>query len=215
VKKLFIPLLVALLVTVFPSPIKVSADHGAGSLCTDGTIILDDNTTCSDQGKTATSAAVQAACHDAGSSTADAGERAGARFACIQNQTTDADQPENPVVPGSSSGNACTLGQNNFFGVPPWHRYLDGQLDADGSCSVKINQLTDIWKIVLAVLQILLRVAAYVATGFMIYAGFRYMTSNGNPEKTKQALGSIRLAAIGLIITIASSLIVSFIAGRF
>jgi hypothetical protein len=45
----------------------------------------------------------------------------------------------------------------------------------------------------------------------MIYAGVLYMTSAGNPEGTKKAVGIIRNSVIGLIIILASYAITTFV----
>lgn len=122
-----------------------------------------------------------------------------------------------PAYAGHTEGHPETRCDKdfNFFSVPPWHKYLEKDLNSDGQCDVVVNNINDVWKIALAVLEALGRVAAYVAVGFIIFAGFVYSSSQGNPEKTAKALGTIRLALIGLIVSISASMIVSFIAGRF
>jgi TRAP-type C4-dicarboxylate transport system permease small subunit len=68
---------------------------------------------------------------------------------------------------------------------------------------------------VAAVIEILLRVAALIAVGIVIYAGIQYTTSQGNPEQTSRALNTIIYAAIGLALCILSAVIVTFIARSF
>jgi type IV secretory pathway VirB2 component (pilin) len=75
--------------------------------------------------------------------------------------------------------------------------------------------LTDIWLIVAAITEILLRLAALIAVIMVIVGGVSYITSQGDPNKTKQALNTIINSLIGLVISVAAATIVTFIAGRF
>ena len=66
---------------------------------------------------------------------------------------------------------------------PNWYGYLQ----CTGTPpSPELNSLTDIWLIIAAVIEILLRVAALVAVGMIIYAGIQYSTSRGNPQETSK-----------------------------
>ncbi len=121
-----------------------------------------------------------------------------------------------------------------FFALPTWYKFLDGHLvvtDANNMpvpdpanppegaqgpfinrCVPKINDIGDTWLIVAAVVDILLRVAAFAAIIFIIIAGVRYITSKGEPDKTARALQSIIQATIGLTIAIAATAMVTFVA---
>lgn len=107
-----------------------------------------------------------------------------------------------------------TEGQNSFFGLTPWYQYLPGQRDSFGNCVAKFNGINDFWLIGLAIVDSLLKVVALVAIGFVIYGGFLYMTSAGEPDKTRQAKDSILNALIGMAIAIVASAVVSFIGNR-
>jgi len=65
--------------------------------------------------------------------------------------------------------------------------------------------------IVLAVAEDLIRVAALVAVGYIMYGGIQYMTSGGSPDATKKAQNTIINSLIGLVIAILATSIVSFI----
>lgn len=108
----------------------------------------------------------------------------------------------------------CSLDGGGFLGFPHWYKYLKGVEDASG-CSPAITNINDVWLIVAAVIEILLRIGAIVAVAMVIAGGVQYITSEGSPDKTKRALNTILMAVIGLAITIASAAIVSFVAGRF
>lgn len=99
----------------------------------------------------------------------------------------------------------------NFFGFPTWYKYLEG---AD-VCEPKLTGINDIWLIALAIAELLLRLAMVVAVVYVLIGGFKYITSRGNPDKTSQAKNTITDALAGLIIAIAATAVVSFIAGRF
>jgi len=106
---------------------------------------------------------------------------------------------------------ACKGG--SFLAFPPWYKYLDSET-IDGVCTPRIHGINDIWLIVAAVIEILIRVAALAAIGFIIYAGFEYMTSQGQPDKTHHARSMLVNAIVGLVIAILSAAIVNFVAGK-
>jgi len=119
---------------------------------------------------------------------------------------------------------AAGCASNTFFGIPTWYHYL---VDA-GRMVTKVDAATgvttcdlagdfqwqnggDIVLILLGILDILLRVAGMVAVGFIIYGGIQYITSEGQPDKTKDAMQTIINALVGLVIAIVATAFVSFI----
>jgi len=107
---------------------------------------------------------------------------------------------------------AASCKGGGFLGFPPWYEYLPS-INSNGLCSPQIQKLTDVWLIVAAIIEILLRVAALVAVGFVIYGGFSYMTSQGDPSQTAKAKGTIINALVGLVIAVMAAAVISFIAG--
>jgi hypothetical protein len=106
---------------------------------------------------------------------------------------------------------AC--GGGSFLSFPHWYTYLGSQT-VNGICSPQIKSLNDIWLIVAAIIEILLRVAALIAVLFVILGGFSYITSQGEPSKTAQARDTIVSALGGLAISVVAAALVGFIAGR-
>jgi ABC-type Fe3+ transport system permease subunit len=103
---------------------------------------------------------------------------------------------------------------SNFLFFPHWYKYLDGTTDpATHACSPAINSLSDVWLIVAAIIEILLRVAGIMAVAFVIYGGFQYATSEAEPDKLTRARHTLIHALVGLILAILSASIVNFIAG--
>ena len=102
-----------------------------------------------------------------------------------------------------------------FLGFPTWYSYLDGVYDAQGACIPKINGLADIWLILAAVIEMLLRVAALAALVFVIYGGVKFITSQGESEKTAAARQTVLNALGGLVLAVSAAAVVSFVAGRF
>lgn len=102
----------------------------------------------------------------------------------------------------------------NFLNFPTWFKYLPSTTDPNTHvCSPRISSLSDIWLIVAAILEILLRVAAIAAVIFIIYGGVTYVLSQGEPEKTTRAKMTIINALGGLVVAVMATVIVSFIAG--
>ncbi len=110
-------------------------------------------------------------------------------------------------------GVACKS-SGNFLGFPTWYKYLDS-VQTNQGCSPSLTSLSSVWLIVMAIIEILLRVAAIVAVGVIIYAGIGYITSQGEPEKTAKSKNMLINALVGLAIAVSATAIVSFLAGRF
>ncbi len=121
----------------------------------------------------------------------------------------------------AAAGDACNpaAGARSFFGLPPWYKYLDGKQDTFGRCVPDFDwsnwsNANDLWSIALVAVEIMLRIGALVAIGYIIFAGFQYMTSSGEPDKTKNAKSTIINALVGLAIAILATSLVSFIGNQ-
>ncbi|MDL2363275.1 MAG: hypothetical protein QFB86_02765, partial [Patescibacteria group bacterium] len=89
----------------------------------------------------------------------------------------------------------------SFLGFPHWYKYLDGKV-VNGLCGPQLHGLNDVWLIVAAIIEIMLKLSAIVAVGFVIYGGISYIVSQGESEKTARARGTIVNALLGLAIAI-------------
>ncbi|MET0779275.1 MAG: pilin [Candidatus Saccharimonadales bacterium] len=115
---------------------------------------------------------------------------------------------------------AAPCAGGSFLGFPKWYKYVDGRTVAEGvpgagSCAPQVTHLSDIWLIVAAFVEILLRIGGLLAVVFVIYGGVQYITSQGEPNKTNQARQTVINALIGLTISIGATTLLTFFAGRF
>lgn len=118
---------------------------------------------------------------------------------------------------------ACSSG-STFFGIPTWYKYLEvkevvvrGIRTCEIQSSIFKNDTLDLNILLLigfGILDILLRVGALVAVGFIMYAGVQYVSAQGEPDKAKKALGTIINALVGLGITIVAAAAVAFVGNR-
>jgi len=124
----------------------------------------------------------------------------------------------------TSAGAACTPSSGDFLGFPKWWAYLSGQEvatdPAAGSstsyyCAPQITKLSDIWLIVAAGIEVMLRVAALVAIAYVLIGGIEYIRSQGEPGKTAEARQTIINALAGLVIAVGAATIVTYVAGQF
>jgi hypothetical protein len=106
-----------------------------------------------------------------------------------------------------TAGAAC---QQRILTFPVWYNGLDMNQD---DCTVKNFKLNDFWVIVLNGIEILLQAVAYVSVGFIVWGGFKYIKSQGDPGKISEAKMAIINAIIGLVIALGSVAIVAFIQG--
>ena len=77
-----------------------------------------------------------------------------------------------------------------------------------GLPQVSIGDDTSVFR---TVLQILFSVMGAVAVFIITLAGFKYVTSGGNPENVAKAKGTIIYAAVGLVVSLIAFSIVTFV----
>jgi hypothetical protein len=109
-----------------------------------------------------------------------------------------------------------------FLNLPTWYKYLlqepwitmqdDQGRPIPPTCNIDFAFTPrHIGGILLAVFEILLRLAGIVAVVFVIWGGIRMQTSLGNPEQLAGARTTLINALIGLVIVISATVVVNFI----
>lgn len=141
-------------------------------------------------------------------------------------------------ISGGPNPPSVTCKKQDFFGLEPWYEYmnnefaytnstLQGTTEGREACSVKCFNIfiqtvandcgqtaSDIPAVLLAIIDDLLRIAAMVAIGYVIYGSFQYISSQGNSEVTSQAQTTIINALIGVAIALIAVTAVSFIGDK-
>lgn len=99
---------------------------------------------------------------------------------------------------------------NSFFGLTPWYKYLE----FDSSCNLIPLSETEgvIYLILLAIAELMLNIAGFLAVVFVLYGGFKFITSQGEPQNIANSRKVILNALIGLVIALLASQFVKFIA---
>lgn len=119
---------------------------------------------------------------------------------------------------GHSSANAgnnigeCTE-ESNILTFPNWYRGL--QCEEGGEGGVVFDDLDNIWVVTANVLDIVVQLAGVVSVFAIVFGGFRYITSQGEPEKLQTAKKTLTYAIGGLVVAILASSIIGFVAGQF
>lgn len=125
-----------------------------------------------------------------------------------------------PTRVNAVKSDAC---HNSFLAFPTWYEYLDVGQKGDDQCAIigpkdpATNEFSfskALPRIALAIVDILLRVAGAVAVVYVIFGGFKYMTSQGEAESTKSAQNTVVNALIGLAIAVLATAIVSFLGSK-
>lgn len=105
----------------------------------------------------------------------------------------------------------CQSGSAIFLGLRTW----DACLEHSSGGAPKITALSDIWLIVLVLIEDAIVLGAYIAAGFVIWGGIQFIKSQGDPGQINQSKQTIFNALMGLALALASVAIVNFIAGSF
>lgn len=119
--------------------------------------------------------------------------------------------PAAHALPAPLTQVAASCDTGGFFGFPSWDACL--QHTADGT--PQITKLSDLWLIGFPLVTTMVKAAGYLAAGFIIWGGVKYIKSTGNPSEITAAKTVIQNAIIGLIICIISVAAVQFVAGAF
>jgi hypothetical protein len=107
----------------------------------------------------------------------------------------------------------CAAKDPGFFNFPTWYQYLNPKV-SNGICTVDFVWPSSLPLVALAIVDILLRIAALVAVGFVIVGGIKYVTSQGDPQSAANARETIIGALAGLAIATIAAALVSFIGTR-
>jgi hypothetical protein len=113
-----------------------------------------------------------------------------------------------PATPCDNTGGGFS---RQIINIPTWDHYLEK--DASKDCAIENFKFPgDLWKVVITAIEILVRIAVYLSVGLVMYAGFKFMIAQGNPEKIQEAKSIIEQSLTGLAISILATTIVTFIA---
>jgi hypothetical protein len=114
------------------------------------------------------------------------------------------------VATPQTSYAACN---DTLLTFPAWFKGLT-EADCNLKSPDKVGGISNyIWAIALNIVDMILQLVGYIAVGFIIFGGYKYMISAGSPDGMVKARKTITNAIIGLIISIFSVAIVKIISG--
>lgn len=121
------------------------------------------------------------------------------------------------AMPLAQFGATCK--NHPILTFPSWYKGLQctagTRPDGTSYQQPEITKLNDVWVVALNVVECLIGAAAYVALGFIIWGGFKYIKSRGEPGQLVEAKMTIIYAVAGLAVALASTAIVVFVQGIF
>ena len=116
-----------------------------------------------------------------------------------------------PAPVEALGGKNC--GVKGFLGLRPWYY---GLCNGDAKGSSQVQEPTDeedmkafVWTIILNILVDLLVIAGYASMIFVIYGGYQFIMSQGDPGKTASGKKTLTSAIIGLVVTLSASVLVN------
>lgn len=99
-----------------------------------------------------------------------------------------------------------------IFPMPAFAQEAIGGCDPDNElCKLGSSGNLEIGNIVSVIIQFVFVVAVILALGFLVYGGFRWLTSGGDKDAVASARGTIIGAIIGLILIVLSYFILNFV----
>lgn len=115
----------------------------------------------------------------------------------------------------AAGSGACA--DRTFLGLKPWYHYLQVTYNkATSTCDVSFNALgngknSDILLVLLAIVDDLLILAGIVAVVYVIYAGIKYIMSQGSPDETAKAQSTLLNSLLGLALAMVAVAVVSYL----
>ena len=110
------------------------------------------------------------------------------------------------IVPGSQ----CNDGRSFFLGIPTWDRGIDCE-DITSSSITEGGDDNPIRLIILNLTEAAAIVAGYVAVVFVVVGGFKFVLSDGSPDKAADARKTIINSLIGAGIAAMAAVIIEVI----
>jgi Type IV secretion system pilin len=111
-------------------------------------------------------------------------------------------------VPAMAAADSCGP-KGPFSGFPTWHKYITKD---PSDCTIrKLDTPGDLYKIAVALLELLLTVAGVVAFGAIIWMGFKFTLARGNSSEMAKARQGIIDAAVGFAIASLAAILVSWL----
>ncbi len=109
---------------------------------------------------------------------------------------------------------AFAAGDGGFLGFPSWYRGLPTGSDG-GIASPSGDGLSGyVWTIALNVVDMMLVAVGYLSGFMILYGGWLFIFSQGNPEGIARGRTTIFMAIIGLVLAIASVAIITYVVGN-
>jgi hypothetical protein len=155
----------------------------------------------------------QVTCEDGAKITAPGGSSKSNDELCVSHGgANQVNSQGGKIVSFTSSSNPAGAGKcaDRVFTFPTWYRGVYNP----STCDIKVTKLDDFIKIPLNVLEVLIQVVMYVSAGYILWGGFKYMKSQGDPSGISGAKMTIINAVAGLAIALSSVAIVEFIQTR-
>ena len=120
-----------------------------------------------------------------------------------------------PAPAEAAEDNTKSCGMPGFLGLRPWYYGL-----CEGGDGTSIKEPTNedemkafVWTIILNILVDLLVIVGYASMIFIIYGGYQFIMSQGDPGKTRSATQTIIYAVVGLIVVLMAAAITSLVTG--
>lgn len=121
--------------------------------------------------------------------------------------------------PTASAADEC---EKRLLGIPPWYRGLTGTYpdcniksptDLTGGTTESDKLRIFITIIAINVIEMAVVVAGYIATFFLLYGGFTFITSGSSSQGVEKARHMMLNAIIGLAIVLGATAILNLISG--
>lgn len=120
------------------------------------------------------------------------------------------------TAPTAMAAPDCNDKYFTILGIKPWYYKL---LDSSKDCTIKSpgdtpeKQRKFFGRVILNVIDAMLRLVGILTVGFVIFGGFKYMTSAGSPDAAAKGRKTVTNALIGMVIALASVALVNFVGG--